>query len=113
MCGVRAAPARPAIGRRDNRRAPVKTVLVGDAHQLSPVKARRGMFAQTGAMKPHSWWLSGSAGSNNTSVDNRIGAWTTASTSNTKLRPEERQARAARSRPSEWVRHGSTLTCGT
>ncbi len=26
--------------------AGVKTVLVGDAHQLSPVKARGGMFAQ-------------------------------------------------------------------
>ncbi len=32
--------------------AGVKTVLVGDAHQLAPVKARGGMFAQLCADLP-------------------------------------------------------------
>src|SRR3981189_3793477 len=38
--------------------AGVKTVLVGDAHQLAPVKARGGMFAQLCADLPWTQHLS-------------------------------------------------------
>ena len=80
--------------------------IIGAVHQLAdrrhtsrPSVDVRFHTLSSGRRGKHCFQVRLRAGSNNTSADNRIGAWTTASTSNTKLRQEERQARGVPAPP--------------